>query len=195
MLKKSLLTESLLPDSILLSIFLAHCTKASSTFSPVSALVSKNISSKSDSKQNAKLCLEGITTEVPTACWVFSSNSRQNGTCYLKTTYFCKYRINTRQYSFLNVGRILSLSQQRRVPRAGARLLKMPRQHRGLVRRQAARSGPAVDTRWIFSKYSSCHHRYHWQGSPLSELHFSLSFWRWRGPLWIHTFRIRQSGY
>lgn len=50
--------ENLLPDSILLSIFLAHCTKASSTFSPVRALVSKNISSKSDIKQNTKLCLE-----------------------------------------------------------------------------------------------------------------------------------------
>lgn len=50
--------ESLLPDSILLSIFLAHCTKASSTFSPVSALVSKNISSKIDMKQNMKPCLQ-----------------------------------------------------------------------------------------------------------------------------------------
>lgn len=40
-----------LPDSILLRIFLAHCTKASSTFSPVSALVSRNISSESDSRQ------------------------------------------------------------------------------------------------------------------------------------------------
>ena len=40
-----------LPDSILLSIFLAHCTKASSTFSPVSALVSKNISSALDTQK------------------------------------------------------------------------------------------------------------------------------------------------
>ena len=58
MLKESLLMESLLPDSILLSIFLAHCTKASSTFSPVSALVSRNISSKIDIKQNTKPYLE-----------------------------------------------------------------------------------------------------------------------------------------
>lgn len=35
----------ILPDSILLRIFRAHWTNASSTFSPVSALVSKNISS------------------------------------------------------------------------------------------------------------------------------------------------------
>lgn len=35
----------ILPDSILFRIFRAHWTKASSTFSPVRALVSKNISS------------------------------------------------------------------------------------------------------------------------------------------------------
>ncbi len=35
------------PDSILLRIFRAHWTKASSTFSPVRALVSKNMSSES----------------------------------------------------------------------------------------------------------------------------------------------------
>lgn len=43
--------ERLVPDSILLSIFLAHCMKASSTFSPVSALVSRNISSTNGIKE------------------------------------------------------------------------------------------------------------------------------------------------
>lgn len=37
--------SQLIPDSILLRIFRAHWTKASSTFSPVRALVSRNISS------------------------------------------------------------------------------------------------------------------------------------------------------
>ena len=41
----------ILPDSILLRIFLAHWTKASSTFSPVRALVSKNISSDTQISQ------------------------------------------------------------------------------------------------------------------------------------------------
>lgn len=48
----------LLPDSILLSIFLAHCMKASSTFSPVSALVSRNISSESGIKEDSESWLE-----------------------------------------------------------------------------------------------------------------------------------------
>ncbi len=40
-------TGIFVPDSILLRIFRAHWTKASSTFSPVRALVSKNMSSES----------------------------------------------------------------------------------------------------------------------------------------------------
>lgn len=43
--------ERLVPDSILFSIFLAHCMKASSTFSPVSALVSRNMSSTDGIKE------------------------------------------------------------------------------------------------------------------------------------------------
>lgn len=77
--------ESLLPDSILLSIFLAHCTKASSTFSPVSALVSKNISSGSDSKQNVKLRLEGDHSSSPDGLLGILFPQQANGLCYFKS--------------------------------------------------------------------------------------------------------------
>ena len=49
--------QILLPDSILVNIDLAHLRNASSTFSPVNALVSKNIISRLDKsiKQTSKM--------------------------------------------------------------------------------------------------------------------------------------------
>lgn len=90
-----------LPDSILLSIFLAHCTKASSTFSPVSALVSKNISSKIDIKQNTKPCLEDNCNYSINNC-LFNILLEWQAKCnlLLKTMYFCKYKINMCQDTF-----------------------------------------------------------------------------------------------